>query len=143
MLLEGDPIIIRPNGNMTLFGVNNRFSMDMPAKLLSVVAPDEYKLTIKKINKILKQRMQLTFKIFLCSCLCCCCTCGLSLFPSIVMNNHTKEIVKEVLEQENERIYHKLGIHWSYSPHTYGPIPMVEYVIVINFLEKERIYCPD
>lgn len=143
MLLEGDPIIIRPNGNVTLFGLSNKFNLEMPNKLLSVIAPDEYRNTIRKINRILKYRISLNFKIFLCSCLCCCCTCGLSLFPSIIMNNHTKEMIRNVLNEENERIYHKLGLHWSFSRHTYGSVPVIEYVILINFLEKDKIYSPD
>lgn len=143
MFLPVDPVIIRPNGNITLFGLNNHFNPAMPNKLLSIIAPDEYSYTIRKTNKILKRRMSFNFKIFLCSCLCCCCTCGLSLCPSIVVNNHTKEMIQDCLDTENERIYHKLGLHWSFSKHRYGSIPLVEYVIFINFLEKEKIYRPD
>lgn len=143
MLLEDEPIIIRPNGNITLFGLNNHFSTEMPNKLLSVVAPDEYRYTIKKLNDILKPRMSLNFKILMFSCICCCCTCGLSFCPPLIINNQTKEMVKNILKEENERLYHKLGMHWSFSKYTYGPVPLVEYVIFINFLEKDKIYWPD
>lgn len=143
MLLEGEPIIIRPNGNITLFGLNNHFSTEIPSKLLSVIAPDEYKYTIIKINRVLRRRMSINFKIFLCSCLWCCCTCGLSLCPPLIINNHTKEMIKDVLDEENGRIYHKLGLHWGFGKHSYGPTPMIEYVIFITFLETDQIYWPD
>lgn len=143
MLLEIEPIIIRPNGNITLFGLNNHFSTEMPNKLLSIIAPDEYRYTIRKINNVLKKKMSRNLKVFLCSCLCCCCTCGLSFCPALVLNSQTRRNVKEILEEENERIYCKLGLRWSLSKHTYGPVPMVEYVIFIHFLEQEKIYRPD
>lgn len=143
MLLEGDAIIIRPNGNITLFGLSNHFSTVMPTKLLSVIAPDEYRYTIIRINKVLKRRMSTNFKIFLCNSVCCCCTCGLSLCPSIVINSHTKDMIRNILEEENKRIYHKLGLHWSFSKHTYGSIPMVEYVIFINCLVIDKVCWPD
>lgn len=143
MLLEGDPIVIRPDGNITLFGLTNHFSTDMPSKLLSIIAPDEYKYTIKKLNKVLYRRVSMNFKIFLLSCVCCCCTGGLSLCPSLIMSNHTREKVRIILEKENERIYNKLGMHWTFSKYTYGSLPMVEYVILIHFLNCEKIHTPD
>ncbi|CAH1975564.1 unnamed protein product [Acanthoscelides obtectus] len=99
-----EPIIVRPDGNITVFGLNNHFSSAMPNKLVSVVAPDEYQHTIRKVNKVLDEKLFLNIKMLLGSCICFCCTLGLSMCAPIVVNQRTKYRVQHILEEENKRI---------------------------------------
>jgi len=42
--LVPDPIIIRGAGNITVFGLSNRFDTEFPPSLHSRVAPEEFKV---------------------------------------------------------------------------------------------------
>ncbi|CAH1105479.1 unnamed protein product [Psylliodes chrysocephalus] len=140
---QKESVIVRPDGNITIFGLCNHFPADMPNKLISITAADEYKYTITRINRILKKSMLLNMKILLCSCLCFCCTLGFSVYPPIMINKRTKHRIKNVLEEENERIYHHLGLHWGLIKRPFGPLPTVEYVLQIEFFNRPNIYAPD
>ncbi|PAA54756.1 hypothetical protein BOX15_Mlig019973g1 [Macrostomum lignano] len=59
---QPDPIIIRGNGNVTLFGLNSRFSSDYPNELLGRVAPEEFKQTVDRVNSILRKTMPMNLK---------------------------------------------------------------------------------
>nr|XP_023019948.1 cysteine-rich hydrophobic domain-containing protein 2 [Leptinotarsa decemlineata]XP_023019950.1 cysteine-rich hydrophobic domain-containing protein 2 [Leptinotarsa decemlineata] len=140
---QNEQIIVRSDGNITVFGLNNHFKTDMPSKLISITAPDEYKYTIHKVNKVLKKNLSINIKILLCSCICFCCTLGFSIWPSVMINRKTKRQVRNILKEENERIYHHLGLHWSLGKKSFGPLPTVEYVLQIDFLSKPQLYLPD
>lgn len=138
-----DPIVIRPDGNVTVFGLNNHFNPNMPSKLLSVVSPDEYRHTVNMVNKLLNK--DITFNVKLCafSCLCFCCSLSLSIIPPIIVHRHTKSRVRDILQKENLRIYNHLGLHWSLIKVKDGPLDFIEYVLKIDFIQKLKINQPD
>jgi hypothetical protein len=74
--LNHEPIIIRGCGNITIFGLHNRFKTDFPPSLLARVAPEEFKGTVEKVNSILGKALPLQMKWVLFGCFCCCCTLG-------------------------------------------------------------------
>ncbi|VEN64222.1 unnamed protein product, partial [Callosobruchus maculatus] len=84
--LVPDPVVIRGAGNMTVFGLSNRFSTEFPSGLVSRVAPEEFKETIMRVNGILKKTLPVNVKWLFCGCLCCCCTLGCSLWPVICLS---------------------------------------------------------
>lgn len=57
--LNQEPIIIRGCGNITVFGLHNRFKTDFPPSLLARVAPEEFKGTVEKVNSILGNAEQI------------------------------------------------------------------------------------
>jgi hypothetical protein len=52
-----ESIVIRGDGNITVFGVFNSFSKEFPSKLAAKLAPEEYRDTIEHVNKILKKEL--------------------------------------------------------------------------------------
>uniref|UniRef100_A0A1B0FPC8 Golgin subfamily A member 7/ERF4 domain-containing protein n=1 Tax=Glossina morsitans morsitans TaxID=37546 RepID=A0A1B0FPC8_GLOMM len=87
-----EPIIIRGAGNMTVFGLSNRFNTEFPSGLVSRVAPEEFKATIVRINGILKKTLPVNVKWLFCGCVCCCCTLGCSLWPVICLSKRVRAI---------------------------------------------------
>ncbi|XP_064550951.1 cysteine-rich hydrophobic domain-containing protein 2 [Drosophila montana] len=138
-----EPIIIRGAGNMTVFGLSNRFNIEFPCGLLSRVAPEEFKATIGRINGILKKTLPLNVKWLFCGCVCCCCTLGCSLWPVICLSKRTQLTLDKLLEWENSHLYHKLGLHWRLHKQQCDSNSMMEYVILIEFIPKTPIYRPD
>ncbi|KAJ8948675.1 hypothetical protein NQ318_004463 [Aromia moschata] len=118
-----EPIIIRGDGNITV--------------------PDEYKYTVYKVNKVLRKKLSYNIKLLFCACLCFCCTLGLSTCPSLALNRITKNEISEILEKENKRIYNQLGLHWSLVKQHFGPVPIIEYVLQIDFVGKPKLFVPD
>lgn len=143
VILVPDPIIIRGAGNMTVFGLSNRFSNEFPNGLVSRVAPEEFKETISRINSVLKKTLPVNVKWLFCGCLCCCCTLGCSLWPVICLSKRTQHSLDKLLEWENTYMYHKLGLHWRLSKQHSDSSSMMEFVILIEFLPKIPIYRPD
>ncbi|KAK9869704.1 hypothetical protein WA026_003444 [Henosepilachna vigintioctopunctata] len=141
--LAQEPTTIKGNGNIVLHGVTNRFSTDLPPKLLSRIAPEEYKATVRKINSILEKTIPRNFKWFLCGCLFICCTLGTSLLPSIYLTKHTRWRIERLLAWENERLYNKLGLNWSLRKQYTGSPAMLEYILVIEILPQLSLYWPD
>lgn len=140
---QREPIIIQGDGNVTIFGLNNHFKTDMPNKLASVLARDEYKHTIHKINRVLRKKMSYNIKLLFCGCLCFCCTLGMSACPSVVLNSRIKRQIRDVLDKENMRIYNQMGLSWSLVKQNFGTIPLLEYVLQIDFINKPKVYVPD
>ncbi|XP_014678363.1 PREDICTED: cysteine-rich hydrophobic domain-containing protein 2-like [Priapulus caudatus] len=138
-----DPVIIRGAGNMTVFGLSNRFEPDFPSELSARVAPEEYKDTIDRINQVLKKTLPMNVKWLFCGCICCCCTLGCSLWPVICLSKRTKHSIEKVLDWENSHLYHKLGLHWHLSKQRCDSSSMLEYVIRIEFIPKMAIDRPD
>lgn len=85
-----DPIQIRGSGNMTVFGLSNRFNQDFPPALVSRVAPEEFKSSIMRINSVLKKTLPKNLKFLICGCLFCCCTLGCSFFPVICLSKRVR-----------------------------------------------------
>uniref|UniRef100_H3AWD5 Cysteine rich hydrophobic domain 1 n=1 Tax=Latimeria chalumnae TaxID=7897 RepID=H3AWD5_LATCH len=63
-------------------------------------------------------------------------------FPS-VLTGKTRRSIQKLLEWENNRMYHKLGLHWKLSKRKCETSNMMEYVILIEFLPKYPIFRPD
>ncbi len=138
-----EPIIIRGDGNLTIFGIFNRFSVDFPSKLSAKLAPEEYHDSINKINKILKKELSHNLKWFLFGSICCCCTLGCSLIPVIYMNKKAKLLINKLLMIENERLFKKLGLKWSLTKVKCNNSSLAEYVICIDIIDKIQLYSPD
>ena len=79
----------------------------------------------------------------LCGCICCCCTIGLSLCPVICLNKRAKNAIEKILESENARIYHKLGLHWHLTRQKRSNNAVQEYVLMIEFRPPLSLAHPD
>jgi len=139
-----EPIVIRGNGNFTVFGLSNRFNTEFPCGLQSRVAPEEFKATMTRVNGVLKKALPVNFRFLVCGCVCCCCTVGVSLWPVICLSRKTQTTLDKLLEWENTHLYHKLGLRWRLGKQQCDSNSMMmEYVILIEFLPKTPIYRPD
>nr|XP_004660983.1 cysteine-rich hydrophobic domain-containing protein 1 isoform X3 [Jaculus jaculus] len=138
-----DPVLVRGAGHITVFGLNNKFDTEFPSVLTGKVAPEEFKTSIGRVNACLKQALPVNVKWLLCGCLCCCCTLGCSLWPVICLNKRTRRSIQKLLEWENNRLYHKLALHWKLTKRKCETSNMMEYVILIEFLPKYPIFRPD
>jgi hypothetical protein len=142
-LTPNEPIIIRGDGNITIFGIFNRFSREFPAKLAAKIAPEEYRDTITNVNIILKKELTNSLKWLIFGSICCCCTFGMSLLPVFYINKKAKLAINKLLNIENERIYKKLGIKWRLAKQKLNSGSLLEYVIVIDIMPSLLIYEPD
>ncbi|CAD5119408.1 DgyrCDS8023 [Dimorphilus gyrociliatus] len=138
-----DPVVIRGAGNVTVFGLSNKFDTEFPAGLSAKVAPEEFKASLSRINSVLKKTLPMNVKWLFCGCVCCCCTLGCSLWPVICLNKRTKHSIEKVIDWENSHLYHKLGLHWKLAKRKCDANSMTEYVIHIEFLPKVPIHQPD
>ncbi|KAM9600173.1 cysteine-rich hydrophobic domain-containing protein 1 isoform 3-T3 [Morphnus guianensis] len=93
----------------------------------SWVAPEEFKTSISRVNACLRKNLPVNVKWLLCGCLCCCCTLGCSLWPVVCLNKRTRRSIQKLLEWENNRLYHKLGLHWKLSKRKCETSNMMEY----------------
>ncbi|XP_033743133.1 cysteine-rich hydrophobic domain-containing protein 2-like [Pecten maximus] len=142
-LVVPDPILVRGAGNVTIFGLSNRFDTEFPNSLSAKVAPEEYKATVIRLNSVLKKALPVNVKWLFCGCICCCCTLGCSLWPVVCLSKRTRHAIEKVLDWENTRLYHKLGLHWRLSKQRCDSSSMMEYVLLIDFLPKIPIFRPD
>lgn len=138
-----DPVVVRGSGHVTVFGLSNRFESEFPSALTGKVAPEEFKASINRVNSCLKKTLPVNVRWLLCGCLCCCCTLGFSLWPVICLSKRTIRSIEKLLEWENNRLYHKLCLHWRLSKRKCETNNMMEYVILIEFLPKIPIFRPD
>ncbi|XP_040179904.1 cysteine-rich hydrophobic domain-containing protein 2-like [Rana temporaria] len=138
-----DPVVVRGAGHITVFGLSNKFDAEFPSVLTGKVAPEEFKISIGRVNTCLRKNLPLNVKWLLCGCICCCCTLGFSLWPVICLNKRTRRSIHKLLDWENNRLYHKLGLHWKLSRRKCESNNMMEYVILIEFLPKYPIFRPD
>lgn len=92
-----DSIVIRGNGNMTLFGLSNSFSNTFPSALLGRVSKEEFEYTINRINHLLQQQHSTNAKFLILGCLCCCCSLGCSLlWPTFALSKRTRSSLEKV-----------------------------------------------
>lgn len=140
-----EPIILRGNGNLTLFGLSNSFSAEFPSSLIGRVSREEFDRTMRRVNALLKDQQSLSAKILLFGGLCCCCSLGFSLiWPSIALKKRSKTSLEKFLASENSRLYSKLGLNWKLSEQRcYSNHAFVEYVLMIEFTPKINLYLPD
>ncbi|XP_047222664.1 cysteine-rich hydrophobic domain-containing protein 2 isoform X2 [Girardinichthys multiradiatus] len=125
------------------FGLSNKFESEFPSALTGKVAPEEFKASINRVNSCLRKTLPVNVRWLLCGCLCCCCTLGFSLWPVICLSKRTRRSIEKLLEWENNRLYHKLCVHWKLSKRKCETNNMMEYVILIEFLPKIPIFKPD
>jgi len=140
-----EPIIIRGNGNMTLFGLSNTFNNDFPSMLIGRVSREEFEATLSRINNMLRQHHSTNAKLLLLGCLCCCCSFGCSvLWPTLALSKRTRMALEKLLASENSKLYQKLGLNWKLSKERcHSNHAFMEYVLVIDFLPKLQLYQPD
>ena len=137
-----EPIVIRGNGNLILFGLSNSFNSEFPPALLGRVSREEFGRTISHINSLLRDQQSLSAKLLLIGSLFCCCSLGFSLVcPSIVLKQRCKMNLEKFLISENNRLYSKLGLNWKLGQRSYNRF--VEHVIIIEFSPKIDPYMPD
>ncbi|CAG2116680.1 unnamed protein product [Medioppia subpectinata] len=140
-----EPIVIRGNGNITLFGLSNGFTDSFPSTLLGRVSREEFESTVHRINALLRAQHSTNAKLLILGCLCCCCSLGCSLlWPTLALSKRTKNSLEKLLSHENYKLYHKLGLNWRLAKqrcHTNHSF--MEYVLVIEFLPKLQLYQPD
>lgn len=140
-----EPIIIRGNGNLTLFGLSNSFNPEFPSSLLGRVSKEEFDRTIRRINMLLRDQQSLSAKLLLIGSIFCCCSLGFSLiWPSIALKKRSKTTLEKFLANENSRLYSKLGLNWKLAEQRcYSNHAFVEYVLKIEFTPKINLYLPD
>ncbi|CAF1310022.1 unnamed protein product [Rotaria magnacalcarata] len=138
-----EPIIIRGAGHITVFALNNKFDEEYPQALNYKVSRAEYQETIKRINTILRKSVPMNFKWLLFGCICCCCTFGLSLCPVLCLNKRSKNAVNKVLDWENARLYHKIGLHWHLTKQRCSNSTIQEYALMIEFRPPLSLSHPD
>lgn len=140
-----EPIVLRGNGNLTLFGLSNSFSAEFPSALIGRVSREEFDYTMRRINNLLRDQQSLSAKLLLFGGLCCCCSLGFSLvWPSIALKKRSKTSLEKLLAGENHRFYSKLGLNWKLAEQRcYSNHAFVEYVLMIEFTPKINLYLPD
>jgi len=140
-----EPIIIRGNGNMTLFGLSNTFSTEFPNCLIGHVSREEFEATMSRINNLLRNHHSTNAKLLIIACLCCCCSFGCSLlWPTIALSKRTRSALEKLLSNENNKLYYKLGLNWRLSKERCSNNhSFMEYILIIDFLPKQQIYLPD
>ena len=57
------------------------------------VAPEEYKATISRVNRVLSNTMPVNVRWLFCGCICCCCTLGMSMWPVVCLNKRVSWFV--------------------------------------------------
>lgn len=138
-----EPILLKGVGGSTLFGISNYFKDEYPTTLTGKVAPEEFLGTMEQLNGILQKSVPFNLKLLLCGCLCCCCTLGLSLGPVVYMNKRMKSKIEKLLEAENSRLYHKVGLCWKLHREETDNSNLRSYVISIEYLPRTPLSRPD
>uniref|UniRef100_A0A8I6A1Z0 Cysteine-rich hydrophobic domain 2 n=1 Tax=Rattus norvegicus TaxID=10116 RepID=A0A8I6A1Z0_RAT len=124
-----DPVVVRGSGHVTVFGLSNKFESEFPSSLTGKVAPEEFKASINRVNSCLRKNLPVNVRWLLCGCLCCCCTLGCSMWPVICLSKRTRRSIEKLLEWENNRLYHKLCLHWRLSKRKCETNNMMEYCL--------------
>jgi len=142
-LVTPDPVVIRGAGNITVFGLSNRFDTEFPSALHARVAPEEFKATVTRVNVTLRKNLPINVRWLFCGCLCCCCTLGCSMWPVICLSKRTRHQMEKLLDWENSHLYNKLGLKWKLARQRCDSTLMMEYVLLVEFIPKQQIYKPD
>ena len=142
---SNEPIVIRGNGNMTLFGLSNTFNGEFPSVLVGRVSREEFEASLSRVNHLLRQHHSTNAKLLLLGCLCCCCSLGCSLlWPTLALSKRTRTALEKLIASENHRLYNKLGLNWKLTKERcHSNYAFMEYVLVIEFLPKLHLYQPD
>ncbi|GAA48150.1 cysteine-rich hydrophobic domain 2 protein [Clonorchis sinensis] len=142
--IRPEPVIIKGCGDITIFGMNNRFKEEFPNELHGKLAPEEFQETIRKVNDRLEKSLPTHVRWLFCGLLCCCCTAGCSLWPVIHMSRRTRRDLQKTLDAENHRLYTNIGLRLSLAKQQSSEsTALMEYVLRIDQLPKVSIYAPD
>lgn len=141
--LVPDPIVIRGAGNITVFGLSNRFDTEFPPSLHSRVAPEEFKATVTRVNVTLRKALPVNVRWLLFGCLCCCCTLGCSMWPVVCLSKRTRNQLEKQLDWENCHLYSKLGLRWKLARQRCDSSLMMEHVLLVEFVPKQNLFKPD
>ncbi|KAH0616196.1 hypothetical protein JD844_027139 [Phrynosoma platyrhinos] len=90
------------------FGLSNKFEAEFPSSLTGKVAPEEFKASISRVNGCLKKNLPVNVRWLLWL--------------------ETRRSIEKLLEWENNRLYHKLCLHWRLSKRKCESNNMMEYV---------------
>ncbi|KAI1238303.1 hypothetical protein IHE44_0013024 [Lamprotornis superbus] len=100
---------------MSPFGLSNKFEAEFPSSLTGKVAPEEFKASISRVNSCLKKNLPV----------------------------NTRRSIEKLLEWENNRLYHKLCLHWRLSKRKCETNNMMEYSPVADSGHPYRIFTKD
>lgn len=73
----------------------------------------------------------------------CCCTLGCSLLPVVCLSRRSINAIEKLLDYENARLYNKLGLNWRLARQHCDTNNLTEFVLLIEFLDRESILKPD
>merc|ERR1712060_28982 len=138
-----EPIIIQTDPKKyKLHGLVDHFDETLPHELVGKVSPDEFKITISKINNLLKRRLKSQQKRLIASTIFCGLTLGTSFYFAYDYNEKTMEKLKQLIAQENKRIYvDTLNMRWTLIMRPMNKF--LEYNLIIEFLPKFNFTLPD
>ena len=107
------------------------------------MAPEEFKSTITRVNRVLNKTMPINVRWLLCGCICCCCTLGMSMWPVVCLNKRVSiylrpqgGVIRVFLGRTMYRLYLK---SWLY------PIPDLKLWFFIPYfrLKLKNIFLRD
>ncbi|KAB0353224.1 hypothetical protein FD755_024062 [Muntiacus reevesi] len=100
------------------------FTTNFTVVILLLVAPEEFKTSIGRVNACLKKALPVNVKWLLCGCLCCCCTLGCSLWPVICLNKRSMRKINSFTSNSFPLL---LTLRWFLSCELFLPV----YIMVI------------
>ena len=115
----------------------------MPNDLIGKLSPDEFKITINLINKFLHKNLKKQYSLLILGALLCGCTAGLSFVPAYRSNYRILNQLKQLLDDENDRIYSRmLNMKWGL---VIRPVNQrfLEYSLILEFLPRVNFTLPD
>lgn len=138
-----EPIVIQSEPiKYKIHGLVDHFSSEIPHELVGKLSPDEFKITMSKINKFLKHNLKKQYRLLIFGALFCGCTAGLSLIPGYKNNSEILSNLKKILDDENERIYIRLlNMRWGLI---IRPVHrFLEYNLILEFIPRYNFTVPD
>ena len=138
-----EPIIIQTDPKKyKLHGLVDHFDETLPHELVGKVSPDEFKITINKINNLLKRRLKNQQRRLIASTIFCGLTIGASFYFAYDYNEKTLEKLKRLIAEENSRIYvNTLNMRWTLIMRPVNKF--LEYNLIIEFIPKYNFTLPD
>lgn len=110
------PVVIPCVGHIVVFGLSNAFDETYPARLAGKLAPDEFRTTIRKINRIVRGALPHIMRCFLLGYVLCCCTAGLTLLPSLIWKAKVRQRVAiSLLAARQPLLVRRRCLQWNGS----------------------------
>jgi len=137
------PIVLKGTGEVTIFGLCCKYDHEFPHQLSGRLAPEEFSKMINRINSALKRSMASQLRWLVAGFALCVCSAGCSFLPVVCLSKRTRLRIQKLIDYENHRLYHKLGLRWGLVTLQIEDSPMFEYVIKIEYLPKIHLTYPD